>query len=906
VTTFLALTIVGIVDGCIYALTATGLVVTYITSGIFNFAHGAIGMVAAFAYWELTVKDHWPVPLALAFILLVLAPALGALIDRVLMRKLHGVAVEVTLVVTVGMLLFLLGLGQTRWNPGVPRVLPLLFGNSHLELFGVSVSYHEVTVVVVAVAVAVLLRLFLFRTRPGVALRAVVDAPETAALHGVAPARVGQMGWAIGASLAALAGILLAAVVTLDTLTLTLLVINGYAAAIVGRLRSLPLTFAGGLVLGLFESYAIGYIPGSVLSQLRPTLPIIFLYIALLILPQNRLRVGRAVAVRSSRTPDLRRAAVLAGVFVVGAWILSSQLSVTNLFTFGRGMVLAIIMLSLVLLTGYGGQVSLAQLTFVGFGAFAMGKIGGGGSVWGVLAAIGLAAAVGALAALPALRLQGLYLGLITFAFAEAMTAVFFHNNSVFGQGGALHVGRPHLLGLSFASDHSFVMLVAVVLAAAAVGTIAIRRSWFGRQLAAMSDSQAACATLGLDLTRTKLAVFTLSAALAGLGGALFGGLRGSVGADDFQVFQSLVVLLLLAIWGMDSVIAALIAGMTFALFPTLQAHFKNIYSLSYLATGAGALGLAVNPRGAVQRVSDQLERLRAGRRAGKPAPAAAAPVAAGDAVVGAVPEAAAVVGAGGARALARAAAHTNGSARPPRPSGAPTPAVELLGVRAAYGSIEVVHGVDLVVPQSTVFALIGPNGAGKTTLLRLVSGTLEPTAGCVHIAGVHVNGSPPEGRARLGVCTIPEGRGIFANLTVAENLRMMTYRSGIDAGDVEARAYGRFPRLSERRGQLAGTLSGGEQQMLAMARAVATEPSLLLLDEISMGLAPMIVAELYELVGQLAREGIAILLVEQFVKTAMSVAGYVGVMAQGRIERVGEGVDVADVVSAAYMGALA
>src|SRR5207245_1324418 len=233
----------------------------------------------------------------------------------------------------------------------------------------------EVTVVVVAVGVALLLRLFLFRTRPGVALRAVVDAPETAALHGAAPARVGQMGWAIGAELAALAGILLAPLVTLDSLTLTLLVINGYAAAIVGRLRSLPLTFAGGVVLGLFESYAIGYIPGSILSQLRPTLPIIFLYVALLILPQNRLRVGRPVSMRSARTPELRRAAVLAGLFVVGAWIVANQLSVTNLFTFGRGMVLAIIMLSVVVLTGYGGQVSLAQLTFVGFGAFAMGKV---------------------------------------------------------------------------------------------------------------------------------------------------------------------------------------------------------------------------------------------------------------------------------------------------------------------------------------------------------------------------------------------------------------------------------------------------------------------------------------------------------------------------------------------------
>ena len=232
-------------------------------------------------------------------------------------------------------------------------------------------------------------------------------------------------------------------------------------------------------------------------------------------------------------------------------------------------------------------------------------------------------------------------------------------------------------------------------------------------------------------------------------------------------------------------------------------------------------------------------------------------------------------------------------------------PAVELRDVRAAYGRIEVVHGVSLVVPPGTVYALLGPNGGGKTTTLKVISGRMRPTSGCVHIAGTHVNGASPEKLARAGVCSIPEGRGIFPNLTVTENLRMMTYRGNLRTRDVEEQAYARFSRLGERRSQLAGTMSGGEQQMLAMARALTTSPALLLLDEISMGLAPLIVEELYDLVGQLAAEGIAILLVEQFVQTAMSVADYVGVMSQGRIRQMGEGPDVADAVSAAYMGAV-
>ena len=176
-------------------------------------------------------------------------------------------------------------------------------------------------------------------------------------------------------------------------------------------------------------------------------------------------------------------------------------------------------------------------------------------------------------------------------------------------------------------------------------------------------------------------------------------------------------------------------------------------------------------------------------------------------------------------------------------------PMLELVGVRAAYGRIEVLHGVDLAVPRGAVVALLGPNGGGKTTTLKVASGQMPATAGCLHIGGRHVNGVAPDALARIGVCTIPEGRGIFPNLTVRENLRMVTF-GGVEAADVEERAFSRFPRLGERRQQLAGTMSGGEQQMLAMARGLAVNPSLLFLDELSMGLAPLIVEELYEIVG--------------------------------------------------------
>ena len=227
---------------------------------------------------------------------------------------------------------------------------------------------------------------------------------------------------------------------------------------------------------------------------------------------------------------------------------------------------------------------------------------------------------------------------------------------------------------------------------------------------------------------------------------------------------------------------------------------------------------------------------------------------------------------------------------------------LELRGVHAAYDRIDVLFGIDLEVPAGTVVALLGPNGAGKTTTLRVAAGLHPPTSGDVLIAGRRINGTAPEDLARRGMCLIPEGRGIFPNLTVRENLRMMTY-SGASLSTIEGEAYARFPRLAERRKQIAGTLSGGEQQMLAMARGLATHPALLLLDELSMGLAPIIVEELYELVAQIARDGVSILVVEQFASTVLGVADLAAVLVHGKVARVGTPRELQDELSKAYLG---
>jgi len=222
--------------------------------------------------------------------------------------------------------------------------------------------------------------------------------------------------------------------------------------------------------------------------------------------------------------------------------------------------------------------------------------------------------------------------------------------------------------------------------------------------------------------------------------------------------------------------------------------------------------------------------------------------------------------------------------------------------IRAGYGIIDVLHGVDLVLQPGSVLALLGPNGAGKSTTLAVASGQIQPSGGQLLIAGREVNGAKPDALARAGVCLVPEGRGVFPNLTVAENIRMMTF-SGASYSEVADKAYELFPRLGERRKQLAGTLSGGEQQMLAMARAMATDPALLMLDELSMGLAPIIVEELYGQVAKLAEGGLSILIVEQFAQTVLGVADTAAIMLHGRVTRTGPPSEIAEELTAAYLG---
>jgi len=230
------------------------------------------------------------------------------------------------------------------------------------------------------------------------------------------------------------------------------------------------------------------------------------------------------------------------------------------------------------------------------------------------------------------------------------------------------------------------------------------------------------------------------------------------------------------------------------------------------------------------------------------------------------------------------------------------TAILELLDIRAAYGQIEVLHGIDVSVEPGKVLAVLGPNGAGKTTLVRVISGLLRPTHGRVIIAGTDVTGVRGDALARAGLCVIQEGRGIFPRLTVEEHLRLAMPRSG--GSELLTAVYEQFPRLAERQRQVAGTLSGGEQQMLALSRALIWNPPLLIIDELSMGLAPRVVELLYETVQSLAARGTTIVVIEQFAHDILGFADQAVVLQHGRVVRTDTPASIAQDLAELYLAA--
>ncbi len=602
-------TIGGLAAAGIYAISASGLTLTYTTTGIFNWAHGAVGMICAFAYWQMSIGWGWPVLLSMLLCLFVVAPAIGIAIEAAVMRRLEGVSETSKLVVTLGIALMLLGIAQWIWSPTTYRALPPLFGDDTLVLGSIRISYNDVTVLILALVVAIGLRLFLYRTRIGVTMRASVDDRTLTSLNGSSAIANARNAWIIGSILAGLAGILIAPTLSLSASALTLLIVNAYAASIIGRLRSIPMTFVGAIILGLGIAYSVAYLPQNPYVQgFENAVPAIILFAALLLLPQSRLRGHRQLRSREfAFRPTWSGATLFCAGTIIGAIFLATVVSTADLFSLNRIWGLAIVGLSLIPIAGYAGRLSLCQLTFAGVGASVVGHIGAQGNPLSLLAAAGVCAVIGFLVALPALRLPGIYFALGTAAFAIAMDNwvfplpafdLFGHQYAPFGSGSL--VFTPFRIGsLALSSTTSQFIAGAVAFAILTVIIVALRRSEFGQRLLAMKDSPAACATLGMNGRAAMIGVFVFSAAIAGVGGGIYGMALGSAAPDVFQFFNGLPVLLAMVVLGLTSFGAAAGGGI-FQGAPVFTNIFPSLTQLPLVLVGLGGVGVGTTPNGTI------------------------------------------------------------------------------------------------------------------------------------------------------------------------------------------------------------------------------------------------------------------------------------------------------------------
>lgn len=626
----------GIVLGSAYAIAASGLVLTYTTTGVFNFAHGAVGGLCAYLHWWLVVQLGLPVLVSFPIVALIAAPLLGAGLERSVFRRFRDASVEATLVVTIALTLLLIGVTNQLFDPQVSRALPPLLGDNNIEVLGVRVTFDEILTLALGIGVAVFLRRFLFGSRLGTAMRAVVDDPDLAALSGARATTIAQASWALGFVLASLAGILLASDRTLQTIVLAFLVLNAYAAALVGKLKSLPMTFAGAIILGLMvelsnvDAYQslMELIPGTdstFPNRFRLAIPAILLFGAMLAMPQSRLSAGRIAGRRYPRVPSLPASLAGAAVFVAVIAMVQMVLPDIRVVDLNRGLVYAVVILSLLVATGLGGQIQLATFVFMAVGAAAMGRTFGGTSPLGLLAAFAIAAPVGVLATLPALRLKGLYLALSSFAFALAARDLLVSDPRMLGNFPQA-VGRADFGVVAFTGDGAYSVFLAIVFSLMGVAILAARRSKWGRLVTAMRDSEAACATLGASIRLPKLVLAAIYAGMAGVGGALLGGFTTVVSDANFEPIYNLQILLFAFVGGVTSVTGAFIGGMLFTALTVLQIEQPALGGLVFAVIGAAAIGLGRQPNGLAGMLFSRIERLRAAAAepVAEPAPLAA------------------------------------------------------------------------------------------------------------------------------------------------------------------------------------------------------------------------------------------------------------------------------------------
>jgi ABC-type branched-subunit amino acid transport system ATPase component/ABC-type branched-subunit amino acid transport system permease subunit len=751
---------------------------------------------------------------------------------------------------------------------------------------------NDLLIAIVVPVVLVAMGWFLLRTDAGVAVRSVADNSDRARLLGIPVRRLSTLVWVIAGLLAGLTSILSApsAGITIAAGAGPTLILPALAAAIIAGMESLPMAFGAGVALGVTSGLFEFNMPrfGSAIGDV---VNLVAILVGLLFLQRKRSRADDAEESFSStgilkpipdalrKLPEVQagRTAVMAIVAVVVLVVpLVASPGITLEYT--AALIYGVIALSLVVLTGWSGNVSLGQFAFAGVGGVVAGDLIEKANVdlFFCLAAAGVAGAVLAVVVgIPALRIRGAYLAAVTLALGVAMDS-FFLNPTYFPNIIPQSFLRPVLWQrFDLASNKSFYFLCLGFLVLTIVFIQGLRKARSGRVLLATRDNEKAAAAMSVPPVRTKLASFVLAGVIAGVAGGLYAVLLGAVGFNTYDPSYGLVVFSMAVIGGLSSISGVL---MGVALIEVLSYTFPK-YQL--VLTGVGLLLILLFLPGGladgVQRIRDRLLRMVAVRRD------ILVPSLVADKrveLVDAAPEESAL--------LEHALSEDEDDAV--------LPLLSCRNVEISYGPVQILFGVDLEVHEDEIVALLGTNGAGKSTLLKGASGLVKVGSGAVRLGGRPIAGQPAEAIARLGLSLMPGGRGIFPTLSVEENLRLGTWMIRKDhraVAEAKARVRELFPILRQRAHQQAGNLSGGEQQMLSLGMALMVTPKVLMIDELSLGLAPTVVAQLLGVVKLLHAQGTTIVVVEQSVNVALELAERAVFLEKGEVRFSGRTADL-------------
>ncbi len=866
--------VLGLVLGSLSALVALGLVLIYRANRIVNFAQGDLGGLAAVLAASLIVGPNWGY-IPAAIVGLAAAIALGGLTELGTIRRLAKAPRLILTVVTIG-LQQVFAAGQlalpSLFDYDVAPQPPLPF-DVRFEWFPVTFNAGHIMIMVVVPLVGLGLAAFFRYTDIGIAVRASAESADRAALLGVPVKRIGTLVWMIAAGMSGLGVLLRLPIqgVSIGDVLGPSLLLRALAAAVIGRMESLPVTFGAALVLGMVEQ-AVLFASGRTIIV---DAVMFFIIIATLLL-QRKGRLSRAedagvstwTAIREVR-PIPRELAklpvvrwtVTALTTAVAIFLLFVPLAMNSgtVNLFGAGLISAMILLSLVVLTGWAGQISLGHLAFAAFGAAVAGTLAqqGKNMFLGLLVAGLVGAAVAVVIGIPALRIRGLFLAVTTLAFAVT-TGTYFINEEYFGwlvPDEGIRITRGILFNkFDLESEHTFYYFV-LAAAILVMGSMwSIRHSRTGRALVATRDNPKAAESYGVSPVRARLTAFALAGFMAAFAGGVFFYHQHGLSNTVLEPPQNLRIFSVAVIGGLGSIPGAMIgaAYQTIVEFSPLT----RVPETRLFATGAGVLFiLSVFPAGLggfVYDIRDALLRLVARHK---------------DIVVPSL------------LADVRVTEDKESKTEPIKAVPVRERAPALLraeNLDVAYGKAQVLFGVDFHVDDGEIVALLGTNGAGKSTLLAAISGLITPVGGSITYEQRDITKAGPNETVAGGIVLMPGARGVFPTLTVEENLRIAAwlYRKDPEyVNEATEQVLTYFPVLRERWTQKAGNLSGGEQQMLTLGQVFIARPKLLMIDELSLGLAPLIVERLLDIVRAINEAGTAVVLVEQSVNIAVTLA---------------------------------